>query len=154
MKAIEKKKIVQLIVLFSKVEVDAGFKFLTFLAQLRATFRRTEIPPSIAIRKNTRGPILFQCCRVVFNKEKNTLELPKGEVVGRPVNRCKEDEEEESKNTAVSLVDDMDSYLIGKIKICFRLNYSGLLVTNPFPRVITLFPRICMYLHYFTLLLK
>ena len=115
MKAIENKKIVQLIVLFSKVEVDAGFKFLTFLAQLRATFRRTEIPPSIAIRKNTRGPILFQCCRVVFNKEKNTLELPKGEVVGKTVNRCKEDEEEEAEyeNTAVSLEEDEESNLTG-----------------------------------------
>ena len=113
MKAIEKKKIVQLIVLFSKVEVDAGFKFLTFLAQLRATFRRTEIPPSIAIRKNTRGPILFQCCRVVFNKEKNTLELPKGEVVGKTV-RCKEEEKDaEYENTAVSLVEDEKSNLTG-----------------------------------------
>ena len=96
--------------------MDAGFKFLNFLAQLRAKFRRTEIPPSIAIRKNTRGPILFQCCRVVFNKEKNTLELPNGEVVGKTVNRCKEDEEEEEaeyENTAVSLEEDEESNLTG-----------------------------------------
>ena len=138
-----------------KVEADAGINIpLHFLSQMKGKYIKVTIPPNIATRANTRGPILFQCCRVVLNKDKNRLELPKGEVVGRPVNRCKEDEEEESKNTAVSLVDDMDSYLIGKINICFRLNYSELLVTNPVPRVIPLFSRICMYLHYFTFLLK
>ena len=138
-----------------KVEADAGINIpLHFLSQMKGKYIKVTIPPNIATRANTRGPILFQCCRVVLNKDKNRLELPKGEVVGRPVNRCKEDEEEESKNTAVSLVDDMDSYLIGKINICFRLNYSELLVTEPVPRVIPLFPRICMYLHYFTFLLK
>ena len=138
-----------------KVEADAGINIpLHFLSQMKGKYIKVTIPPNIATRANTCGPILFQCCRVVLNKDKNRLELPKGEVVGRPVNRCKEDEEEESKNTAVSLVDDMDSYLIGKINICFRLNYSELLVTNPVPRVIPLFSRICMYLHYFTFLLK
>ena len=137
------------------MEADAGINIpLHFLSQMKGKYIKVTIPPNIATRANTRGPILFQCCRVVLNKDKNRLELPKGEVVGRPVNRCKEDEEEESKNTAVSLVDDMDSYLIGKINICFRLNYSELLVTNPVPRVIPLFSRICMYLHYFTFLLK
>ena len=138
-----------------KVEADAGINIpLHFLSQMKGKYIKVTIPPNIATRANTRGPILFQCCRVVLNKDKNRLELPKGEVVGRPVNRCKEDEEEEYKNTAVSLVDDMESYLIGKINICFRLNYSELLVTNPVPRVIPLFSRICMYLHYFTFLLK
>ena len=137
------------------MEADAGINIpLHFLSQMKGKYIKVTIPPNIATRANTRGPILFQCCRVVLNKDKNRLELPKGEVVGRPVNRCKENEEEESKNTAVSLVDDMDSYLIGKINICFRLNYSELLVTNPVPRVIPLFSRICMYLHYFTFLLK
>ena len=137
------------------METDAGINIPGYvLSQIKGTYKNVTIPPNIATRANTRGPILFQCCRVVLNKDKNRLELPKGEVVGRPVNRCKEDEEEESKNTAVSLVDDMDSYLIGKINICFRLNYSELLVTNPAPRVIPFFPRICMYLHYFTFLLK
>ena len=138
-----------------KVEADAGINIpLHFLSQMKGKYINVTIPPNIATRANTRGPFLFQCCRVVLNKDKNRLELPKGEVVGRPVNRCKEDEEEEYKNTAVSLVEDMESYLIGKINICFRLNYSELLVTNPVPRVIPLFSRICMYLHYFTFLLK
>ena len=131
-----------------KVEADAGINIpLHFLSQMKGKYIKVTIPPNIATRANTRGPILFQCCRVVLNKDKNRLELPKGEVVGRPVNRCKEDEEEESKNTAVSLVDDMDSYLIGKINICFRLNYSELLVTNPVPRVIPLFHEsVCIYI--------
>ena len=138
-----------------KVEADAGINIpLHFLSQMKGKYINVTIPPNIATRTDTRGPILFQGCRVVLNKDKNRLELPKGEVVGRPVSRCKEDEEEEYKNTAVSLVEDMESYLIGKINICFRLNYSELLVTDPVPRVIPLFPRICMYLHYFTFLLK
>ena len=100
--------------LSSKVEVDGGFNFWTFFAaQLKGTTRMTDIPPSIATRKNTRGPFLFQCCRVVFNKETNRLELPKGEVVGKTVT-CKEDQEEaEYENTAVSLVEDEESNLTG-----------------------------------------
>ena len=140
------------------METDAGINIPGYvLSQIKGTYKNVTIPPNIATRANTRGPILFQCCRVVLNKDKNRLELPKGEFVGKPVNRCKEDEEkeeEEYKNAAVSLVGDMESSLIGKINICFRLNYSGLLVTNPVPRVIPLFPLICMYLHYFTFLLK
>ena len=100
----------------SKVEVDGGFKFWNFFAQLKGTARMTDIPPSIAARKNTRGPFLFQCCRVVFNKETNRLELQKGEVVGKPINRCKEDHEEaeaEYENTAVSLVEDEENNLTG-----------------------------------------
>ena len=143
------------------MEADAGINIPGHVhSQIKGKYKNVNIPPNIATRANRRGPFLFQCCRVVLNKDKNRLELPKGEFVGRPVNRCKEDEEEEEKekeeykNTAVSLVDDMESYLKGKINICFRLNYSELLVTNPVPRVIPLFSRICMYLHYFTFLLK
>ena len=73
----------------------------------------TDIPPTIATRKNTRGPFLFQCCRVVFNKHTNRLELPKEEVVGKTV-RCKEEERDaEYENTAVSLVEDEESNLTG-----------------------------------------
>ena len=95
--------------------MDGGFNFWAFFAaQLKGAARMTDIPPSIATRKNTRGPFLFQCCRVVFNKETNRLELQKGEVVGKPVNRCKEDQEEaEYENTAVSLVEDEESNLTG-----------------------------------------
>ena len=96
----------------------------------------TDIPPNIATRKNSRGPFLFQCCRVVFNKETNRLELQKGEVVGKPVNRCKEDQEEaEYENTAVSLVEDEEdvedqeekekSYLIGKTIYIEREGIEG-----------------------------
>ena len=139
------------------METDAGINIPGYVvSQIKGNYKNVTIPPNIAARANTRGPFLFQCCRVVLNKDKNRLELPKGEIVGKTVNRCKEDEEEEDeyKNAAVSLVGDMESSLIGKFNICFRLNYSGLLVTNHVPRVIPLFPRICMYLHYFTFLLK
>ena len=137
------------------MQTDAGINIPGYVvSQIKGTYKNVTIPPNIATRANTRGPILFQCCRVVLNKDKNRLKIPKGEFVGKPVNRGKEYEEEEYKNTAVSLVGDMESSLIGKINTCFRLNYSGLLVTNPVPRVIPLFPLICMYLHYFTFLLK
>ena len=113
------KKNVQLIVLYSKVEVDAGFKFSTFLAQLKETIRSIDIPPNIATRKNTRGPFLFQCCRVVFNKETNCLELPERErefVYARGcirIPKWKEEEKAEYENTAVSLEEDEESNLTG-----------------------------------------
>ena len=51
--------------------------------RVKGTYKTIEIPPDIAKRLNTtRGPILFNCCRVVYNKGTNRLELPKGEVVG------------------------------------------------------------------------
>ena len=51
--------------------------------RVKGTNKTIDIPPDIATRLNTtRGPILFNCCRVVYNKETNRLELPKGEVVG------------------------------------------------------------------------
>ena len=99
--------------LSSKVEVDGGFNLSTIFAQLKGTIRMTDIPPNKIQRKNTRGPFLFQCCRVVFNKETNRLELPKREIVGKTV-RCKEEEKEaEYENTAVSLVEDEESNLTG-----------------------------------------
>ena len=50
---------------------------------VKGTYKTIEIPPDIATRLNTtRGSILFNCCRIVYNKETNRLELPKGEVVG------------------------------------------------------------------------
>ena len=70
-----------------KVEADAGINIpLHFLSQMKGKYINVTIPPNIATRTDTRGPILFQCCRVVLNEDKNRLELPKGEVVGRPVN--------------------------------------------------------------------
>ena len=94
--------------------MDAGFSnFSTFVAKLKGFYKVTDIPPNIATRKNSRGPFLFQCCRVVFNKETNRLELPKEEVVGKTV-RCKEEEKDaEYENTAVSLVEDEESNLTG-----------------------------------------
>ena len=100
---------------------DAGFKFSTLLAQLKETIRSIDIPPNIATRKNTRGPFLFQCCRVVFNKETNCLEFPKRErefvyVCARGLTRIpkwKEEEEAEYENTAVSLEEDEESNLTG-----------------------------------------
>lgn len=94
--------------------MDAGFNLSTIFAKLKGTIRVTDIPPNIATRKNTRGPFLFQCCRVVLNKETNRLELPKGEVVGKTVRDDKGDQEDsEYENTAVSLVEDEESNLTG-----------------------------------------
>ena len=99
--------------LSSKVEVDGGFNLSTLLAQLKGTIRMTDIPPNIAPRKNNRGPFLFQCCRVVFNKEANRLELPKREIVGKTVRTKEEKKEDEYENTAVNLVEDEENNLTG-----------------------------------------
>ena len=81
-----------------------------FLAKLKGHLRNVIIPPKLAIRHN-RGPILFKCCRVVFNEETNKLELPEGEVVGTTVRDLKE--EEEYKNTTVGLKEEEKSDVAG-----------------------------------------
>ncbi|CAH3026268.1 unnamed protein product [Porites evermanni] len=67
----------------------------------------TDSPSNIATRNNSRGPFLFKCCRVVYNKETNRLELPEEEVVGKDFLRCKkgdeEDEEEKEKSYLIGL---------------------------------------------------
>ena len=126
-----------------KVETDAGINIPGYvLSQIKGKYKNVNIPPNIATRANTRGPFLFQCCRVVLNKETNRLELPKGEVVGKTVRSKEEEKEDEYENTAVSLVEDKESNLMGKISICFPLNHSGLLEANSVIRVIPIFSRI------------
>ena len=103
------------------MEVDAGFNnFSTFFAKLKGTYRMTDSPSNIATRNNSRGPFLFKCCRVVYNKETNRLELPEEEVVGKDFLRCKEDEED---------VEDQEekeeSYLIGKTIYIEREGIEG-----------------------------
>ena len=93
-----------------KVEVDGGVKIPVHI--LKGTFKKCNIPPKMATR-NTRGPFPFKCCRVVYNKEKNLLELPKGEVVGKNIFRGDEDDEE-YKNSAVSLEEGEETDLTGK----------------------------------------
>lgn len=82
-----------------------------FLAKLKGHLKKVVIPPKLAERNN-RGPVLFKCCRVVFNKQTNKLELPEGEDVGIAVHRDLEDyEAEEHKNTTVGLKEDEESDL-------------------------------------------
>ena len=126
-----------------KVVTDAGINIPGYVhSQIKGKQKNVNIPPNIATRANTRGPFLFQCCRVILNKETNRLELPKGEVVGKTVRSKEEEKEAENENTAVSLVEDKESNLMGKISICFPLNHSGLLEANCVPRVIPIFSRI------------
>ena len=105
-----------LYVKISKMEVDGEVNVPVHpLAQLKAKIGKCKIPPKIA-RRNTRGPFLFKCCRVIYNKEKNRLELPRGELVGKTIFRGDEDDEddEEYKNSAVSLEDGEETNLTGK----------------------------------------
>ena len=126
-----------------KEVTDAGINIPGYFhSQIKGKHKNVNIPPNIATRANTRGPFLFQCCRVVLNKETNRLELPKGEVVGKTVRSKDEEKEAENENTAVSLVEDKESNLMGKISICFPLNHSGILEANSVPRVMPIFSRI------------
>ena len=80
---------------------------------MKGHFKKVVIPQKLAERNN-RGPVLFKCCRVVFNKQTNKLELPEGEDVGIAVHRDLEDyEAEEHKNTTVGLKEDEESDLAG-----------------------------------------
>ena len=102
-----------LVFIILKVEGRAGVTIPidAFLAKLKGHLKKVVIPPKLAERNN-RGPVLFKCCRVVFNKQTNKLELPKGEDVG--ITRDLEDyEAEEHKNTTVGLKEDEESDLAG-----------------------------------------
>ena len=104
-----------LVFLIVKVEGRAAvtIPIETFLAKLKGHLKKVVIPQKLAERNN-RGPVLFKCCRVVFNKQTNKLELPEGEDVGIAVHRDLEDyEAEEHKNTTVGLKEDEESDLAG-----------------------------------------
>ena len=104
-----------LVFLIVKVEGRAAvtIPIETFLAKLTGHLKKVVIPQKLAERNN-RGPVLFKCCRVVFNKQTNKLELPEGEDVGIAVHRDLEDyEAEEHKNTTVGLKEDEESDLAG-----------------------------------------
>ena len=110
-----KKILILLVFIILKFEVGAGVTIPTeaFLAKLKGHLKKVVIPPKLAIR-DSRGPVLFKCCRVVFNKETNKLELPEGEVVGTAVVRdLKDYDAEEHKNTTVGLKEDEESDLAG-----------------------------------------
>ena len=104
-----------LVFLIVKVEGRAAvtIPIEAFLAKLKGHLKKVVIPQKLAERNN-RGPVLFKCCRVVFNKQTNKLELPEGEDVGIAVHRDLEDyEAEEHKNTTVGLKEDEESDLAG-----------------------------------------
>ena len=104
-----------LVFLIVKVEGRAAvtIPIEAFLAKLKGHLKKVVIPQKLAERNN-RGPVLFKCCRVVFNKQTNKLELLEGEDVGIAVHRDLEDyEAEEHKNTTVGLKEDEESDLAG-----------------------------------------
>lgn len=87
------------------------------IPQVEAHFKKTNIPPGVAAR-NTRGPLLFKCCHATYNKETRQLEIPKGEYIGKTVNKThratdpapKEEECNYSEDTFVnSNLDEIDS---------------------------------------------
>ena len=104
-----------LVFLIVKVEGRAAvtIPIEAFLAKLKGHLKKVVIPQKLAERHN-RGPVLFKCCRVVFNKQTNKLELLEGEDVGIAVHRDLDDyEAEEHKNTTVGLKEDEESDLAG-----------------------------------------
>ncbi|XP_078357447.1 uncharacterized protein LOC144642357 [Oculina patagonica] len=55
-------------------------------SQVNARYKGTSIPPGVATR-NIRGTLLFKCCHATYNKETRRLEIPKGEYIGKTVNK-------------------------------------------------------------------
>ena len=79
---------------------------------VKETCKTIEIPPYIATRLNTRGPILFKCCRVVYNKKTNRLQLSDEEVVGKDFLRCKDDEEDDENDNGKIIYINIYIYLV------------------------------------------
>ena len=68
-------------------EIEAGLEppsqFSKVLkSKLHAKYKGTSIPPGVA-KRSAWGPILFKYCSVQYNKEAKTLEIMKGEFIGR-----------------------------------------------------------------------
>ena len=96
--------------------VDGGVIFPnSFLARLTGRLKTKYIFPKLAIRK-THGPVLFKCCKVVFNEMTNKLQLAVGELVGALArgDDDDDDDDEEYENTAVHLDEDEQSHFEGK----------------------------------------
>ena len=112
---------------------------------VKETCKTIEIPPNIATRLNTRGPILFKCCRVVFNKETNRLELSAQEVVGKDFLRCNEDEED----------DENDNGKIIYIHIYIYTRFQkGFHIERYIDRYILLFSCTCALEHFSLLIVQ
>lgn len=89
-------------------EVDAGATVPTQpFAQLKGHVKMKVTPPKIATR-NTRGPFLLKCHRVVYDEESNRLKL--AEFVGHEVHRDinEDDEEEEEYEDTVMASEESD----------------------------------------------
>ena len=95
-----------------QMELDAGIEFPSIARILvpnaSAHYKETIIPHGVAAR-NVRGPLLFKCCRVDYNKESNRLEIHKGDYVGKTVTTTREtgrplkEEDGEYDDTVVNL---------------------------------------------------
>ncbi|PFX29856.1 hypothetical protein AWC38_SpisGene5314 [Stylophora pistillata] len=65
-------------------KVSPFFKHFFQPEKWHARYRSSCSPPEVASRNST-APILFKCCRVIYLKEENRLEIWKGEFVGKTV---------------------------------------------------------------------
>ena len=67
----------------AKAGLEPPLQFLQVLkSKLHGKYKETSTPPGLA-KGNAWGPILFQYCRVQYNKETKKLEIGKGEFVGK-----------------------------------------------------------------------
>ena len=58
------------------------------IPQASAHYNAKTIPPGVATR-NIKGPLLFKCCKVSYNKKTQRLEIPKREYIGKTVSRLR-----------------------------------------------------------------
>ena len=66
----------------AEMEIPQIAKILMPKLAARLRYNDTTIPLGFATR-SVRGPILFKCCRVQFNKNSGKLEIHDGEYIGK-----------------------------------------------------------------------
>lgn len=116
--------------------MDAGATVPTQpFAQLKGHVKMKVTPPKIATR-NTRGPFLLKCHRVVYDEESNRLKL--AEFVGHEVHRDINEDDEEEEEYEDTVMASEESDLAGTVfrgsgiwlTLVFRRYYLKYLLNN------------------------
>ena len=111
-----------------QIEIDGGVDVpISFIPQLKAklkgTFKKGTVPPK-ALKRNTRGPVYFQCIPVVYDKEEGRMKIPKGEFAGKSVQRAVGDEDNKEYSETTLALESFENE---------DMNLAGIALAGSFP---------------------
>ena len=111
-----------------QIEIDGGVDVpVSFIPQLKAklkgTFKKGTVPPK-ALKRNTRGPVYFQCIPVVYDKKEGRMKIPKGEFAGKSVQRAVGDEDNKEYSETTLALESFENE---------DMNLAGIALAGSFP---------------------